>query len=135
MTHHDAQAVEADRVECVLVGDVVADVDRQYGLGDAVARGDVVEHPMQRLTLVPGHVRPKFDDFAASRHPQTFGPPESAHRRNHVIDVFRIDIAVVHSNGKALVLQHVPGILLRSSANRVAACAKVATAVLAAAFW
>ena len=59
---------------------------------------------MQRLTLVPGHVWPKFDDFAAGRHPQTFGPPESAHRRNHVVDVFRIDIAVVHSDGKALVL-------------------------------
>ena len=106
VTHHDAQAIEADRVKCVLVGDVVADVDRQHGLRacGGVARGDVVEHPMQRLALVPVDVRSKFDDLAAGRCPQAFGAPESSHRRDHVVDVFRIHVSVVHSDGKALVL-------------------------------
>ena len=89
-----------NRVERVFVGEVVADVDRQQEPG----RVDAVANPGQRGPLVPVEVGPKLDEHAPAGHPEAVLAVrvDVPRRRSHRL--LRCDLAVVHRDGKALVL-------------------------------
>ena len=96
----DPDAVELDRFEGVFVGEVIADVDRQQG----ACRVDTVANPGQRGALVPVEVGPKLDEHASAGHPQACSLSEFMCRRDDLADVILGDLAVVHGDGEALVL-------------------------------
>jgi D-serine deaminase-like pyridoxal phosphate-dependent protein len=54
--HHDSDTVFEHRIEGVFVGDVITEIDRQQWRGFVIA--NLVDHPTQRLALVPIDVRP-----------------------------------------------------------------------------
>ena len=96
----DPDAVELDRIEGVFVGEVVADVDRQQGTG----RVDTVADPGQRGALVPVEVGPQFDDHAPAGHPEARPRSELMCGRDDLTNPVRRHLAVVHRDGKTLVL-------------------------------
>ena len=67
MLHHDSDAVVQDRIEGVLIGQVVADEDRQQRFVSVDLAGD----PLQRSPFVPVQVRPQFHDHPPGGHPQS----------------------------------------------------------------
>ena len=105
MPDDDADAVVQDRVERVLVGQVVADVDRQQRL----LPGDLVEDPFQGLALVPVQVRAEFDHHPARCDPQATARADLVHLRRHPRGGLRRGVAVVHRDREPLVLHHDSG--------------------------
>ncbi len=112
VAHHDPEPAVLDRVERVLVGQVVADVDRQH-----VGRcADVAEGPHQCPALVPVDIRTDLDDLAAARGPQArFLRHGRTHRRDHLVDPLGVHIAVVDRDGETFTFHQDPGTVPRRS--------------------
>ena len=100
MSDDDSDAGELDRVKGVFVGEVVADVDRQQRTG----RVETLADPGQRGPLVPVEVGPQFDDHAPAGHPEAVLRSELMHRGDDLTNPVGRHLAVVHRDGKALVL-------------------------------
>ena len=99
VAHQDADAVGFDRVEAVLVGQVVADIDRQHRL----RRLDLLANPGQRGALVPVDVGPQFDDLAAVGDSQVLATADPVGACRHLADVVGRDVTVMDRDGKSLV--------------------------------
>ena len=128
----DPDAVELDRVEGVFVGEVVADVDRQQSTG----RVDAVTDPGQRGALVPVEVGPQLDEHAPAGHPQAVSRCELVCGGDDLTDPFRCDLAVVHRDGKALVLDpHSRNLRQAVGAIRRLRARGSGTKTAAASFW
>ena len=100
----DPDAVEPQRIECVFVGQVVADVHRQQG----TLAVDLIADPGQRRALVPVDVGPKLDNLAPVSDPQLFALPDAVRACDYLTDVLRRHFAIVHRDGETLVLQPNP---------------------------
>ena len=76
--HENPDPSSAQRRECVLVGDVIADVQRQHVIAAQVQSHEQVQHG---LALVPVDPRLNLVDHLPRRHLQRIGL-----RREHLID-------------------------------------------------
>src|ERR1700757_2994422 len=69
----------------------------------------MVEHPAQRLTLVPVDIWAQLDDLAACCHAKRSALSDIAYCGGGLADTVTGGIAVVHGNAKPLVFHHNTG--------------------------
>ena len=99
MTDHNSDTVVQDGIKPVLIGQIIADEDRQQWFLAGYPGGD----PLQCLALVPIHIRSKFDDFTTRGHLEPTAAADVMHGCGHSAGRFRCCIAVVHRDGVPLV--------------------------------
>src|SRR5262249_12547699 len=94
-----SDSIAPDGVESILVGQVVADEDRQHLFGALY----LVPDPRQGRALIPINCGSKLNYLAAVGDSQVLPPPDAVSAGDDLADVGCRDVAVVHGDGETLV--------------------------------
>src|SRR5262249_25455010 len=105
--HHNWNTVVAYSIECVFVGNVVAEIDRHQGTRAGVMQ--VIDHPAKCFSLVPVDIRTQLNDFATGGHSKRVVLTRRAHRCGYLANAVTGGVAIVYGYTESLVLHHNTG--------------------------